>query len=81
MIRTKEYTAKRVIDLDGPDGNAFVLLGMARGLGSQLGYPEEVQKEISEKMRSGDYTTLVKTFDEYFGDFVILETTNKELLK
>jgi len=32
-------------------------------------------------MKSGDYTNLVRTFDKYFGEFVILETTNEELLE
>ena len=27
-----------------------------------------------------DYTNLVRTFDKYFSEFVILETTNEELL-
>ena len=32
-------------------------------------------------MMDGDYTNLVRTFDKYFGEFVILETTNEELLE
>ncbi len=31
-------------------------------------------------MKSGDYKKLVKTFDEYFDGYVVLETENEELL-
>ncbi len=36
--------------------------------------------KIIVEMMSGDYTNLVKIFDNYFGKYVILETTNEELL-
>ena len=36
---------------------------------------------ILNNMRSGDYTNLVKTFDKYFGEYVILETRDTELLE
>lgn len=69
MIR-KKTDGPIVIDLTGPQGNAFVLMGYAQSLAKQLGYDH---KEILEKMKSGDYENLVKVFDDYFGDFVILE--------
>lgn len=76
MLR-KPKTSKRIIDLDGADGNAFVLLNEASHLAKQLDLnPNEIQDE----MMSGDYAHLVKTFDKYFGGFVILETTQEELL-
>ena len=31
-------------------------------------------------MKEGDYTNLVKTFDNYFGSFVTLETSDETLL-
>ena len=57
------------IDLTGPDGNAFALLGRAKSLCAQLGIPF---KPLSEKMTSGDYENLVKVFDDTFGNFVTL---------
>ena len=36
--------------------------------------------DIIEEMKSSDYTNLVKTIDKYFGEYVIFETANKELL-
>ena len=68
MIREKDRTL--VIDLDGPDGNAYVLLATARSFARQLGLDEKL---ISEEMRAGDYENLLEVFDDYFGHFVILE--------
>lgn len=81
MIRNAIRNTKPVIDLDGPAGNAWNLIGAAENYGKQLSYSKEMRAEIIEKMTSGDYTNLVKTFDEYFGDYVILETNQKSLLE
>ena len=69
-IVSKDTTKKRVIDLTGPDGNAFVLLGIAKGLCKQLGIEDDI---ILDDMRSADYEQLIETFDNYFGDYVDLE--------
>jgi hypothetical protein len=37
MIRKKQPQTEIVIDLTGPDGNAFVLMGYARRLARQIG--------------------------------------------
>ncbi len=71
MIRKKqEQTGPIIIDLTGPQGNAFYLLGTARNLAKQLGLDVEA---ICDEMRSGDYENLLEVFDKNFGDFVILE--------
>jgi len=57
------------IDLTGPQGNAFYLLGTANNLAKQLGVSG---KEIMEEMKSGDYENLVNTFDKYFGSIVTM---------
>lgn len=57
------------LDLTGPDGNAFVLLGIASRLAKQLDLDN---KKIHAEMTSGDYENLVNVFDKYFGDYVIL---------
>jgi hypothetical protein len=75
MIRKKEknIVSEIIIDLDGPDGNAFVLLGIARNLATQSGYSiEEIQKLIDD-MRSGDYEYLLEVLDEHFGAVLIME--------
>ena len=71
MIRKKQKTyGPIVIDLTGPDGNAFVLLGKAKGFAKQL---ELDGDKIIDEMTQSDYEHLVETFDKYFGKFVILE--------
>ena len=71
MIRSKTPQSEIVIDLTGPQGNAFFLLGYAKKLAKQLDF-EDVDGLLDE-MKSGNYEHLVQTFDEHFGDFVILE--------
>jgi len=70
MIREKQEPQEIVVDLTGPQGNAFVLMGMASKFARQLGIDKD---EVINKMTSGDYENLIKVFDDYFGDFVILE--------
>ena len=59
-----------VIDLTGPDGNAYALLAYANRFAKQLKLPSE---KITSEMMKGDYEHLLQTFDKYFGDYVILE--------
>lgn len=69
IVNKKPTNRKQEIDLSGPEGNAFVLLGYASRYAKQLDYDVEA---IQEEMKSGDYENLIETFDKYFGDFVIL---------
>ena len=55
---------KRRIDLRGPDGNAFVLLGLADKWGRQL---KKDTDTIQSDMRSGDYENLLNVFEREFG--------------
>lgn len=72
MIR-KKTNKTPVIDLNGPDGNAFALMGYAKKWGKDLGYsPSDIELMISDMM-SSDYEHLIKVFESYFGDYVILE--------
>lgn len=70
MIREKQPQSEIVIDLTGPDGNAFALMGYANRFAKQLGLDG---KAITAEMMSGDYENLLEVFDKNFGDFVILE--------
>ena len=70
MIRKKLENQTPVIDLTGPQGNAFALMGMARNLAKQLGFDSN---QIISEMMEGDYENLLTVFDSYFGDYVILE--------
>jgi len=60
------------IDLNGPEGDAFVLLGIAGDLGKQLGYDKFRIKCIQDEMMLSNYEMLIQTFDKWFGDYVIL---------
>ena len=64
------------IDLDCVQGNANNLMAMATYFANRFG----LYGRTPDEMKSGDYINLVKTFDKYFGEYVVLETTNEELL-
>jgi len=70
MIRSKTPQSEIVIDLTGPDGNAYALLAYAKRFAQQLGLDFN---QIRNEMTSGDYENLVQVFDDNFGHFVILE--------
>ena len=69
-IRNKTPKKEIVIDLTGPDGNAFALMAYASRFAKQLGRDD---KAIREEMMSGDYENLLEVFDREFGSFVVLE--------
>ena len=70
-IREKKPRREKItVDLTGPQGNAFWLIGYAKKLGKQLEWDTD---KINEEMTSGDYENLIQVFDNYFGDFVDLE--------
>lgn len=74
MIRIKqEHRGPIVIDLTGPDGNAFVLMSHAEDFGKQLGWDRVRRQELVNEMMDGDYEHLIQVFDREFGSFVILE--------
>ena len=57
------------IDLTGPNGNAFVLLGYARRFAKQL---DKDPDEITNRMKSGNYDNLIAVFEKEFGEFITL---------
>lgn len=69
-IRNKTAPKEIIIDLTGPDGNAFALMAYASRFAKQLGKDD---KAIREEMMSGDYEHLLEVFDREFGTFVVLE--------
>jgi hypothetical protein len=60
---------KMAIDLRGPKGNAFFLLGIAKDLSRKFGLDFE---DIQARMKSGDYENLINVFDTEFGEYVDL---------
>jgi hypothetical protein len=70
MIKSiEEKVTKLEIDLTGPDGNVFNLIGVGGRLCKQIGLNSEM---FYRRMMSGDYENAVNTFEEYFGDYVTL---------
>ena len=63
-----------VIDLHGPQGNAFALMAQADDFLRQMGRRHEFNAMRTEMM-SGDYENVIRIFEENFGDFV--ELVNK----
>lgn len=55
------------MDIRGPDGNVFVLLGTALNLARQLNIEEEWKEAVeAAKLMGGGYMTFVHLFQEYF---------------
>ena len=62
---------KPVIDLTGPEGNSFYLMGVVIETFRRSGAPE-LGKHIVDEMKKGDYEHVLKTFELYLGDHFIL---------
>ena len=60
------------INLNGPDGNAFALMGKAKYLGNKLDLSKDEINTIVKEMMSGDYDNLVEVFKTNFGQLVRL---------
>jgi hypothetical protein len=59
---TPKYpTVKVGINLEGPDGNAFVILGRVKKALEIANVPEEEIKEFMAEATSGDYESLLRT--------------------
>ena len=70
MIKQKQTQNNGLeIDLTGPQGNAFYLLGTAKNLSKQLDLDSN---KILNEMKSGDYENLIQVFDKNFGMFVTM---------
>ena len=68
-IKKKTESREIVIDLTGPDGNVFVLMGKAKQYAKQLDLDGD---KIINEMMSSDYENAVQVFDNNFGSFVTL---------
>lgn len=62
---------KRIIDLKGSDGNAFVLLGIAEDIMLDKGYTEREVAGVLNHMKASDYKHLLKVFRQHCGDSIV----------
>lgn len=69
LPKSQKEESRIEIDLTGPDGNAFVLMGIAKNLAKQLKLDGEM---ITKEMMLGDYEDLLNTMERYFGDHIIM---------
>jgi len=71
MIKTKQKSLQTTIEIDltGPQGNSFYILGVAQNLCKQFGIDH---KPLIKDMMSGDYEHLLKVFDDEFGSIVTM---------
>jgi len=71
MIVKKESKPEKrpEIDLTGPDGNAFVLMGLAKRWARDLELDGDM---IVKEMMLGDYENLLDVIEHYFGDYVVM---------
>jgi len=79
MIRKSTQASEIVINLDGPNGNAFYLLKVAKQYAHSMGM--KASPIMSEMCAGTDYYKLVRVFEKHFGHIVVLETSNNELLE
>lgn len=72
IVERSEYSKKIVIDLSGPDGNGFCLIGLAKTLAHKAGMSTEESLNIQNEMMNGDYDNLIRTLDMHFGKYLVL---------
>lgn len=72
IVNRESLPRKLTIDLSGPDGNAFALIGVARDLAKMVGLNGKETSAITEEMMNGDYDHLIETLEDNFGEFIIL---------
>ena len=70
MAFVKQKPDKIFLDLNGQDGNAFVLLGTVTTLGTQLGWTAEKIRATRAEMMAGNYKNLVLVLERELGDFL-----------
>ncbi|MEZ9900195.1 hypothetical protein AB4332_03700 [Vibrio breoganii] len=76
--KLQQKIPKVTLDLSGPDGNIFVVIGLAQNLAHQLGYDSE---KVIGQMKQGNYKHAINVFESYFGDYVdLLVNSDSELL-
>ena len=72
--------SKTTINIDGPDGNAFMLLGLAKRFLKQLERSSDDIDIIISEMQSGNYDNLLIVFQRELGEYVDFETNNQHYL-
>jgi hypothetical protein len=69
---------KRIIDLSGPDGNAYCLMAICTNFAKQMEFPKEKIDGIINDMKSRDYEHLKQVMLDNFGDFIEFQETDDD---
>jgi len=71
LIKSKNQkpTSPIEVDLTGPEGNAFVLIGYAGKWAKQLGLDSNA---IQKDMMSGDYEHLLSVLEKHFCNHIVM---------
>ena len=69
ITNTRPPVGNLSIDLRGPKGNAFALMGITKDILRQLGKDPE---PVLNKMMEGDYEELLQVMEKEVGEFVIM---------
>jgi len=80
MIKAKTAPSKKVIDLDGPEGNVYQIFSLAKTYCDQLGWDYD-KFDAEVKFFADSYEDVIGLFDSWFGDFCDLETSQEYLLE
>ncbi len=72
IINKEDHVVDRItVDLAGPEGNAFSLIGLAKSFCKVNGFDKDVTNDIIKQMKSSDYDNLVRVLDIYFGSRIL----------
>lgn len=81
MPLTREGRPTREIDLRGPDGNAFAIIGMTKSIIKQFikagVLPNGEEEQFSERAFAGDYQNVLRVCREYV-DWVDISEDGEE---
>lgn len=74
MIIDKKRASKQYIeiDLNGPDGNAFALIGITMNVLKQLKRDSTERDKIRKEMMSGDYENLLQVMEREIGPWIVM---------
>lgn len=65
---------KRQIDIAGPDGNVFNLIGIGRKILKELDVPKQEVIEFSDAMMADDYEHALTVFKSWFGEDILFNS-------
>lgn len=80
MIR-KSVKELPVINLDGPQGNAFAVMGFVTSILKQIGYDADAISEVMADMQSKDYLHLISVGYAYTQHYTIWETDEESYIE